>query len=196
MFPTKCLMPDIHKECPKLLPMLMAHYLVNAEENKELALLRRLLVFWVDKAIRKYSEAREALLAQIEEDKRPTEEKIKTGQFIYIFGFGDDIEDCLIVTRRLLRLLDRLKNMPEAKVNRELRRFIETQSKVFIEIRNFIEHAVESLSSLPPNSSLVARLLPDENGMQIGSTEVLFADLATTLRNFHKIGRNIVNSKI
>lgn len=192
----KNLMPKIDSKYPKLFPMLMARALVGEGDNKELIILRRLMVFWVDKSIRKYSEARESLISQIDEAQEAKKRFPSSGNQLYIFGFSDDIEDCLIVTRRLLHLMDKLKAMPEAKINRTVRKFIDAQSKTLIKSRDFIEHTVESLSDLPADSSLLARVIPEKRGVQVGNHIVVFSDLAATLGKFHKVAHGLIHNKI
>ncbi len=192
----KHLMPDITKECPKLFPMLMARALVGEGENKELIVLRRLMVFWVDKSVRKYSEARGYFVSQVDDIHETTKRFPEPSNQLYIFGFSDDIEDCLIVTRRLLHLLDKLKTMPDAKINRTVRKFIDAQSRTLIKSRDFLEHTVESLSTLPPDSSLLARVIPEKKGFQIGNHIVAFSDLAATLKTFHKVAYGLIHKEI
>jgi hypothetical protein len=79
----------------KLLPsMLMNLVFARADKNVNLktALYRRVYIRRVDKAVDKDREARNLILAQIEEEQRNNEEMTKDGRYIYMFKFVDHVE--------------------------------------------------------------------------------------------------------
>ncbi|MCB1887156.1 MAG: hypothetical protein KDH20_06095 [Rhodocyclaceae bacterium] len=190
-------MPDLREECPPLLPehFLIATFLGDPDE--ELVLFRRLMVIWTDNAIAEFDQARGALLAQIEEANRSAEEMARTGRHIYMFDFSKSIEHCILLTRRLLRALDHVKNKGIAQIDRTVRRYIESQSQGLIDVRNFSEHAVETIAGgkFPEKGSLVPRLRPDEKGVEVAEGTISFALLAGLLRQLHLVARELIDAQ-
>lgn len=197
MLPTQCKMPDIRSECPPLQPTLTVVNIFFQEPDREFGQYRRLIVRWVDKALAEFDEARSYLLAQIEEINRPFEEMTRAGRFIYMFEFSYAMEQCLILTRRLLRVLDRIKGLPLVEIDRTVRRYLESQSQSLVDARNFSEHTVEVISGgeFPESGSLFARLTEDESGIEVGGRIVLFTQLAATLRRFYLIAQGLIDTQ-
>jgi hypothetical protein len=194
ILPTVCNMPDLRSECPPLLPR---HILFFKDPDQQFRLIRTVIVHWLDEAVREFNEARNILLAQISEMKRPPNEMEKTGRILYSFEFAHRIDHCLILTRRLLRALDQLKGMPRAQIDRQTRKFIDAQGRELVDARNVIEHLPEfALSSKWPNhGSLFPRLTGDQLGIEVGGKVVTFAQLANTLRRFHAIAQQLVDTQ-
>ncbi len=190
-------MLDLRSECPPHLPMLALVNMFSKDPNQKFGQYRRLIVRWVDKAISEYDDARSALLNQLNEMQRSDEEKIRTGRFIYIFAFSDAIEHFLLLTRRLLRALEQLKNLPLVQINRDDRRYINAQSQQLKDARDFSEHAVEIIADgkFPDAGSLFPRLTDDDAGIEVGGEIVSFAQLAATLRRFHSIAKYLLDIK-
>lgn len=166
------------------------------DPSRKFGLLRRMVAHWIDKAIAEYSEARDLLLAQIEEQKRPLEE-LQQGRLIYMMNFADCMEHSLTLTRRLLRAVDHVKGLPLAQIDRETRRYIEAQSQDLTGVRDVIEHLVETAlgSKWPENGSLFPRLTEAQDGVEVGGRVVTFAQLSATLRRIHAIAQRLVDTE-
>lgn len=197
MLPTVCNMPDLRAECRPLLPTLSLVVLFFEDPDKQFGLLRRAIVHWLDKAILEFHEAREALLAQIAEMKRPPEEMMRTGRIVYMHDFAHCMEHCLTLTRRLLRALDKLKGMPLAQIDRTTRGYLAAQANELVAARDVVEHLTEIAlgSEWPEHGSLFPRLTDDETGIEVGGNVVSFAQLASTLRRFHAIAQRLVDTE-
>jgi len=195
MLPTQCLMPDIKSECKSLRPTLVMVNTFFDDPEREFGLLRRLLVHWLDRAINEYDYARDAIIDQIAEMQRTPEEMSQTGSIIYMLHFSDHIENCLILTRRILRVLDKLKRVPLADIDREKRRYIDAHSNDFVKVRDALEHVVEITAGgkLPQQGSLLANLTLDEAGIEVGGRIVTFNQLCSILRQFHAIAQKILD---
>jgi len=190
-------MPDIREECPPLLPTLALINSFFEDPSPEFGQYRKAVVRWIDKAISEYSQAREAILAQIEEQNRTPEEMARTGRQIYMFDFSYAIEHCLMLTRRLLRALERMNSLPEVQIDRTVRKYLQSQSQNLVDARNFAEHIVEMISGgkLPEKGSLFARLSQDHKGVEVGGDVVPFSQLASTLRKFYSIAQHLVDTE-
>jgi hypothetical protein len=80
---------------------MVTFFIGDGSLSQHAALIRRNVIRLVDKAIYKYSFAREAVLDQINESHRSNEEMLN-GRVIYMFGFTDHMENCLNAMRRVL----------------------------------------------------------------------------------------------
>lgn len=178
-------MPALH---PELMPLLPAELLFSSDHLSENAyLMRKNIVRLIDKAIFEYSHAREAVLDQISEKQRPTEELMK-GRIIYMFGFTNHMENCLNATRRVLELLKRLKADPSAPAqDRSRRKTIERESKSLVKIRNTLEHMGEDIYKgvYSGGKPAILGLSNDENSVCIGCHSLPFNSLVSVLRELH-----------
>lgn len=195
MLPTKCEMPEWSADHIRLRPLFLLIALAFNGPEAEFNLLCRLFVQWVDRAIGEYCEAREKLLAQIEEMNRTAEEMEQTGRIIYIFDFSDHIENCIVLTRRSYRALERLKTLPHASIDRNTRRYIEAQFDDIRYVRNYFEHVVEIATGgeLPLQGSLFAVLSEDQTGIEAGGYKVSFMQLFNTLHRFHAVALKLID---
>ena len=146
MIPKDCKMPDL-SELERLqgaLTLRVVFTQADAKNGRKAALLRRIFIRLMDKSITEYEEARKALDLQVQESKRPPEEMQETGRIIYMFSFSDHMENCINAVRRLLRLLERINAEKDAPiVPRDKKRFLSSQGKRLIDLRDAFEHMDE-----------------------------------------------------
>ena len=196
MIPTECKMPDLSK-----LELLQGNLLLqltfgqgDSGLSHNMSIFRRVFIRLLDKAVLEYRQARTAIVAQIEEDKRPTKEMKATGRIIYIFAFVDHLENCLNAVRRLLRILDRIKNEPTGPaIPRLTRRLIETQRQPIIDFRDIIEHIDERINNDEFGTGpVMLKPAHDTASVQIGCCYLRLDDLARIIENLHEIASYLV----
>jgi len=197
--PSECKMPDLSGLLP-LLGTLIVQELLRAESglSKKTLLYRRHFIRILDKALEEYGKAREAILDQIAERKRPPEEMAKVGLIIYMFAFTDHIDTCINAVARLYKLLDRIKSEPESPIfPREIRRLVETRSKPITNIRNAVEHIDELIRNdeVAPGQPIMLALSGNHDGVAVSSYEIKFEELAMVLRTMHEIAQYILTVK-
>ena len=79
----------------------------------------------VDKAVSEYAFVRCYALAEIDQRKRSTAEVQEYGSFTYVLSISNELENCIITTRRLILCFDRIKLDDNSQpVSRILRRQI------------------------------------------------------------------------
>ncbi|MCQ3829269.1 hypothetical protein HXX02_07410 [Microbulbifer elongatus] len=199
--PTTCNMPALH---PELMPLLGAEMLFPSSHLSQKAyLMRKNIVRLVDKAVYEYSYARKAVLDQISEKQRSTEE-LMNGRIIYMFGFTNHMENCLNSVRRVLELLKSLKSDPSAPAqDRDRRKTLQRESQSLIKIRNTIEHMGEDIQKggYSNNEPVILGLSNDEYSICIGSHSLSFVSLVLVLRELHAeaqsllgLGSEVVNA--
>ena len=196
MIPTECKMPDL-TECfadrlqgRSLLHVFIGEPGVNPRER----LYRRIFARLVDKAIYEYGMARKAILAQITEEKRSCEEMAQTGRLLFVLAFVDHLENCINAVNRALKLIERMKAEPILSgVPRELRRALAAHSASLPDVRNTFEHMDEQIrdDKITDGQPVMLSIGEDGDRAIIGSHELLFTDVATTLRKLHKIGQQL-----
>jgi hypothetical protein len=197
--PLECKMPDLSGLDSPLLNRLFVQLLIGERGlSPKVKLYRRNFVRLIDKALREYHNARETIIAQIEEKKRLPEEMARDGRIIYIVAFTDYIENCINAIRRLYKLLDRIKSEKESPIlPRELRRLVETQSKSIIDLRDSVEHIDERIQKgeLSPNKPLMLIVSKNEDSVVIDNYEIKFTDLALVLEKMNEIAKYILTIK-
>lgn len=197
--PSKCKMPDLSSLDSPLMNRLIVQLLVGEHGlSRKVRLYRRNFVRLIDKALREYHNAREAILAQVAEANRPTKEMIEDGRGIYIIGFTDHIENCINAVRRLYGLLDRIKSEKESPgLPRELRRLVETQSKSMIDIRDAVEHLDERIQKdeVAPGRPIMLAVNKIEDGVVVADYEIKFRELALVLEKMNEIAQYILTIK-
>ena len=155
-----------------------------AHEGKNLTdYEKKLLVVYIrlmDKAISEYQTAREYLTQQIEAISR------KEYGNLSIFGFWNYMESCIITTRRIFRIFDKIKSTRGVlKLERVNRKLIEKASREITNIRNDVEHIDEEIRNM---KYLVLSVNSTEDGITTGKKEVKFINLANVLSRLQETG--------
>lgn len=189
MVPTKCNMPSLYPELARLEPrlLLLSAFIGNGNLSRNAGLIRRNLVRLVDKAIFEYTLARQAVLDQIAESKRPYEEMIK-GRVIYMFGFTNHMENCLNAVRRVIGLLEVLRSDVSAPAqDRITRRLVDAHAAPLIDIRDILEHMGSAVNEdeIQDGHAVILSLGPDESSVCIGAHSLSFSSLATIIKAVH-----------
>jgi len=196
--PSECKMPDLSDLRPlrgRLLVLLMVG---GKGLSQNTSLYIRNFVRLLDKSLEEYGEARETILAQIEEGKRPPGEMMKQGRILHILAFTDHIETCINAIARLYKLLDGIKSEPESPtLPRETRRLVETQTRPIKDIRDTIEHMDERIQKgeLAPGKPIMPVLSENDDSVVVSNHEIKFKELSMILRTMHEIAQYILTVK-
>jgi hypothetical protein len=197
--PSECKMPDLSGLDFPLVGRLIVQLLVGERGlNPKTSLYRRNFVRLVDKALREYHEAREAILAQIAEMKRPPKRMSRDGRSIYILAFTDHIETCINAVRRLYKLLGRIKSEKQSpELPREQRRQLETIKERIIGIRDAIEHMDELIlnGEAGVGKPIMAAGNDNWDAVVVSNYELKFEELAMVLRAMHEIALYLLTVK-
>jgi len=183
-------MPDL-SGLSRLVPRLIVQLLVGERGlSRKISLYRKNFIRLVDKALLEYHEAREAILAQIAEMNRSSEEMSRGDGRIYFLAFTNHIETCINAVRRLYRLLERIKSekqLPE--LPKELRRQVETVEGTIGKIRNAIEHMDEQIlkDEIAVGNPIMATGSKNWDAVIVADKEIKFEDLAMVLRKMYEI---------
>ena len=199
LVPEHCAMPDLYKrfapQFQTLTYLLMTVSGTNADSLSENALkLRQTIIRLVDKANREYMTARNHLIEQILESNRPYEELVQ-GRIIHMFGFFDEIENCVISCRRLLDLLEKVvddTSIPDAtKIQAALD---PGRKKNLTDFRNTIEHMAERITSeqISDSKPIVISLSEDSESIVIGNNTMPLRLLADILTSIHSAGFSLL----
>jgi hypothetical protein len=189
MIPKICEMPDLG-ELPQLTGTMLLAVVFGKESgmSPRAAAVRKNLGRLVDKAVRRYQAARAHLIAQIDEMSASDEEKAK-GRWITLFGFVDELEDCLLTVRRLMRFLEHMQSDCSAPTRDKIKKKLtEVNSKGLPQIRDAFEHLTEQFAQLGIEESapvMIAVDAVDERIFRVGSRTFSFIDLANLVRALH-----------
>ena len=196
--PTECKMPDLSGLDPLTNRLIVQVMTGDPDVSRKAALYRRNFVRLVDKALREYHEARQAILAQIAEAKRPAKEMEKHGRQLFVFQFTDPIETCINATARLFRLLERIKSEKQSPaLPRELRRLLETKSESIADVRDAVEH-MDSLirnDEIAPGKPVMMTVSEKDDAVIVSSYEIEFEELAMGLQKMHEIAQYVLTIK-
>jgi len=193
LIPKECKMPDLSEIATiRLNPQTLLHaFIGDPGVNPKEGAYRRNYARLLDKAIREYQAAREAILDQIAEVLRPASDMTRDGRQIFIFEYVDHFENCVNAINRLLHLLTRLKAEPVSSVfPRDTRRSIEAYSQAIGHLRNAFEHIDELIQKdeIAEEQPVMLSITDDGESAVLGEYTVPFADVATTLRRLHELG--------
>ena len=197
MIPNECKMPDLSK-LERLQGALMLRVVftqADAKIGQKAALFRRVFIRLTDKAIVEYLEARSAIDYQVQESKRPAKEMKETGRIIYMFSFSDHMENCINSVRRLLRLLERINSDKDAPtIPRNKRRFLSSQGKKLINLRDTFEHMDEriQLDEIGPNEAIMVKLGENADRIEIGPHQITFLELAGIISKLYELASCLV----
>ncbi len=197
--PSECKMPDLSGLDSPLIGRLWIQLLVGERGlSPKTSLYRRNFVRLVDKALREYHEAREAILAQIAEMKRPPKKMIRDGRVLYILTFTDHIETCINTVRRLYKLLERIKAEKQSpELPRTLWRQVEKKEEAIIEIRDAIEHMDEFIinGEVGAGKPIMAAGNDNWDAVVVSKYELKFEELAMVLRVMNEIALYLLTIK-
>jgi hypothetical protein len=187
---SKCKMPDL-SNLTQLYTRLIVNWLAYGNEglSKKTGLYRTIFVRLVDKAVHEYQEARDTLIAGVDDWSHPVEDMVKKGK---LYRLTDHLENCINAVARLLQITDRMKNESATVViDRTLRKSIESHSKSVRDVRNLIEHMEEEIQkdNLGKDKPIILKLNDQGDGAEIGNKHITFNDLAQTIRKLYEIAR-------
>jgi hypothetical protein len=197
--PSECKMPDLSGLDYPLIGRLIIQLLAGESGlSPKTSLYRRNFIRLVDKALREYQEAREAILAEIAEAKRPPEKMSRDGRSMYIHLFTDHIETCINAVGRLYKLLERIKVEKQPPgLPRELRRQVETREGTIVKIRGAVEHMDELILKGEAGMGKPIMVAGSENwdAIVVSAYELRFDELAMVLRAMHEIALYLLTIK-
>jgi len=192
-------MPDLSGLDSPLIGRLFVQLLVGEPGlSQKASLYRRNFIRLLDKALREYREAREAILADIAEANRSAKEKRKDGRRIHFIAFTDHIETCINAVSRLFRLLERIKSEKESPAfPRVLRRLVETKSESIANVRNAVEHIDEQIQKgeVPPGKPIMLTIGKNDDRIVVSKYEMKFEELAMVLEQMHEMALYILTSR-
>ena len=149
----------------------------------------RVFVRLTERAITEYNEARECVIAQLEEMQRSAEEMAREGRKLYILGFDSHMKDCLKATRRLFGILEFVKRVKAGglTIDRELTKRIKKHEKAVSNIRDFDEHIDERIKNRETTVPVMLKLCDDDERVEFAEHSMKFVDLAWLLERFHEL---------
>ena len=195
--PNKCKMDDLSDIEPLLIGWLLIRLIVQGDQgfSRKGEIYRKIFVRLIDKAIYEYQQAREAILAQVEDKERPAKDMQKIGRISYILLFTNHLENCINAIRRLFHLIDRIKNeKDDPNISRILRKQIESLGSSIVTIRDSIEHIDEIImrDELGNDQPILIAVTDNEEGIQLLDDQLKFCDLALTIRKLHEIAKYLI----
>ena len=189
--------PDLAPLCPRLSDRLLLKdmFIGNSGLDRNALLLRRSFVRLVEKAVGRFTAARQVLIDEIAEAQRPNDEMLRTGRILYAPLFIDLMEDCLITCRRIARFLSALKQkVSEISMDRDTRRKIESLSPRIRTLRDKIEHMAEQISngSVLEGDFIAPYATEDGKGVSLAGHFLSFDDLAEFMKLTYLIAADLV----
>lgn len=180
----RCAMPDLSKLTPpRVLGMVLGNIFGGPmPRSREPRLLVINFVRFVDSALAEYEAARIVML-----------ENVTDGAVSKAFRCFAHLENCLVTLRRAYAALDRLKQYPEARVERLVRRFLERHRKAIRQVRNAIEHMDEYIvrGKVPLGVSVLPSFAPAGDKLTIAEHSLDLRELASVLRWMAKLSGDI-----
>lgn len=197
--PKVCKMPDLSGLDTPLIGRLIVQLMIGEPGlSQKAGLYRRNFIRLVDKALREYKEAREAIVADVAEANRSAKAKQKRGREIHIIAFTDHIETCINAVSRLFKALERIRSEKQSPVfPRELRKLVETKGESVAKVRNAIEHMDEQIQKdeIDPGKPVMCTVSSDDDGVVVSNYEIKFEELAMVLMKMHEVAQYILTIK-
>ena len=187
--PTECNMQDLADLRMDAMASSILHAFLPSSDSRKVRLYQHIFARLVDKSIYEYQLARDYLVNQVLESKRPYEELVK-GRIIYMNGFTNHLENCINAIGRLLRLREKLSSEKlDSPIPRELRKVLQASSSSLTDVRNTMEHMDDLIQrdELGEGEFGILSLGKDQASAVIGGYSISFRDLETTLRKLHEI---------
>jgi hypothetical protein len=197
-YPPECKMPDLIHLQPLTNRLLVQLLIGEPGIPTKVSQYRINFVRLIDKSLFEYNNARNTILSQIAEAKRPSSEMQRTGRHISFYGFTNHIENCINALCRTTKLLHRIKTHPGAPgIPRGLRKDFEKGGRSIDDLRNAVEHIDDIIrkDELDAGKPLVLALTEDSEGITIADYNLKFTDLAFLLSNIHEIGEYVLTIK-
>jgi hypothetical protein len=173
--------------------MLKDVFIGGAPLSQKALLARKSLARLVDKTVRHYNDARKALIAQVDERQRSSEEVAKTGVILYLTAFVDCMEDCLVTCRRIVRFIEVLKS--ETLLDRTDRRLLEANSSDILPVRNLIEHMAQAIAegTIEQGEPIAPYWTEDGKGVAVKQESIGFETLASFIKAAHRIAQRLAD---
>lgn len=148
----------------------------------------------LDKSINEYQKARECLIADLEEEKKPAGLLAITGRRLNFIDFTNHIETSINSTARILKLLDRLKTEQTSPgIPKILRKVTDSLKREVVNVRDTVEHIDELIQREATGPGPVMILLSDDGDtVEIGSCKIRVDQYASLLRNLHLTCRHLL----
>jgi hypothetical protein len=192
MLPVQCNMLDLsalqarHVQGPFLM-----HQLIGAENGfpPTMGSYRRNMVRLADKAVRDYTDARNFVIAQIQEMQRAPQDMAEKGRFVFMHLVTDRLEDCIVTVRRLFRYFERVKSDPTGfPLERLLKPRIEALEDSIREVRNLIEHLDSDISggNVQQGESTAPVLDAETRVISLAGAQLPVEVLARAIQRFHE----------
>ena len=187
--PSECKMPDLSGLSPLIHKLVVQLMVGEAGLSYKAKMYRRDFVRLVDKAIREYRAARDAILAEIEgQDKT------------YGTAFTDHIETCINAVRRLYNLLDMFNS--DGELLEGLRTGLLKDTKAMLKkikrLRDATEHMdvfIKRGKKLPGKPVMLTISEDDDGTVQVSEHRMRLKELAMVLRNMHEIALHLLKYK-
>ncbi len=195
MLPKKCNLPNLTM-LDNLFDQLSLRIVFSNEDATlgKVAIYRKIYIRLMDKALKEYCFSREALIAQVEEQKRTPEEMIETGRIIYMFSFSDHMENCIHTIRRMLRIIERVKStVDNPGIPRTMRKLIDSFSTQVVHVRDTIEHIDEKIQKdeIGDNEPVMLKLGGDSDQIEIGNYVLKLHTLVSLIKNLHNFAKEM-----
>ena len=191
--PSECKMPDLSGLDSPLISRLIVPILVGEPGlSRKAQLYRRNFIRLLDKALREYHEAREAILATIAEE----EEIIR--RITYMIAFTDHIETCINAVSRLFKLLYIIKTEKEAPTfPKPLLKLVETKYDSIANLRNAVEHMDEQIHNgeVTPGNPIMLTISKNGDYVVVSEDQMKFEDLAMVLKKMHEVALYVLTNK-
>ena len=189
--PDNCHMPDLSGLDHALIPALMLNVLVGGDPSmtEKGGLYRNNFVRLVVQALDEYKKARVALIELSLKNSADTVETLLTGGDSAFLHLIQHLENCVNVTSRLLKILEKIKSERGAfEIPRQVRREIESYSGKVNSIRNSVEHMDEKIQRGETSEGPIMLSVGTQRDRAIiADQHILFADLAWTLRKLYEV---------
>jgi hypothetical protein len=202
MLPVECNMPDLsrYRENRVTSPFIL-HQLIGADEGfpPEMSSYRRNMVRLADKAVREYMDAREHVLLQMAEMRRPAERMAREGRVLFMPTVSDRLEDCILTLRRLLRYYEKVRTHPSGfPLDRLLRRRIEALEASVREVRNLVEHLDDDISSgkVEQNQNTMPMLDAETKVISLAGFSLPIDVLAQAIERFYEFSHDFARYRL
>ena len=176
-FPSTAQMSSLD-HLPSLRPSLVAATFIEREDlSRTFASMRRVFVYQCDNIVADYRAAKKALAASTADTY--------SGGF---FAFNDHMEAVALRVRKCYRLFDKLKGLPEVRLERIQKRLLEDGLKTILPIRDFVEHVDDRLHvDLEHGQPIMIRITADERGIEVARHTATFSALEAIIGRLHKV---------
>lgn len=151
----------------------------------------------VDKAVSEYSNAREFVLAEIEEPKRPMKELMK-GRLIYIHFISNELENCITTVKRLFNYFEKIKSdKTRFPIDKTFKLKVASLEDSIRTVRDLIQHLEDDIHGGRLQQGDVAAPVFNEDATRImmSSSILISSDLSRVIRYFHQFGLDFMSQK-